>query len=45
MEQYEDINPKNYINKDPYQGPLHGFLTQTTPADVLLYDMMLNEAE
>jgi hypothetical protein len=43
-EQYDAAKPENFISDDPYQGPPHGFLTQTSQADVL-YDMMLNEAE
>jgi hypothetical protein len=43
-EPYKEAGPKNFISDDPYQGTPHGFLTQTSQADVL-YDMMLNEAE
>jgi hypothetical protein len=43
-EPYEEAGPKNFISDDPYQGTPHGFLSQTSQADVL-YDMMLNEAE
>jgi hypothetical protein len=44
MEPYKEADPERFISDDPYQGTPHGFLTQTSQADVL-YNMMLNEAE